>query len=54
MNAAGEGAASQRVILLATSVSYAVIMLDTSVVNVALQRIATGLSVPPPSSHWGR
>ena len=38
--------------MFATSVSYAVIMLDTSVVNVALQRIASGLSVPLTGLQW--
>lgn len=44
--------AQQRQVLLATSLSYALIMLDTSVVNVALQRMALGLDVTVSGLQW--
>lgn len=42
----------QRRILAATSISYVVVILDISIVNVALERIATGLSTDIAGLQW--
>ena len=42
----------QRSVLLATSISYIIVILDTSIVNVALQRIATGLAGGVAELQW--
>jgi MFS transporter, DHA2 family, methylenomycin A resistance protein len=42
----------QRLVLAATSVSYVVVILDTSIVNVALDRIASGLSIDVAGLQW--
>jgi MFS transporter, DHA2 family, methylenomycin A resistance protein len=43
---------SPRLTLAATSVSYIVVILDTSIVNVALERIAQGLAVGVSGLQW--
>jgi DHA2 family methylenomycin A resistance protein-like MFS transporter len=43
---------SQRQILLATSISYVVVILDTSIVNVALERISTSLAGGVAALQW--
>jgi len=40
----------QRITLLATSISYVLVILDTSIVNVALENIAQGLGSDVRSS----
>jgi MFS transporter, DHA2 family, methylenomycin A resistance protein len=42
----------QRQVLLATSISYVIVILDTSIVNVALERIATGLAGGVAGLQW--
>jgi DHA2 family methylenomycin A resistance protein-like MFS transporter len=42
----------QRRVLAATSISYIVVILDTSIVNVALERIADGLSTDIDGLQW--
>jgi MFS transporter, DHA2 family, methylenomycin A resistance protein len=42
----------QRRVLLATSISYVIVILDTSIVNVALERIATGLAGSVSELQW--
>jgi MFS transporter, DHA2 family, methylenomycin A resistance protein len=42
----------QRRVLLATSISYVIVILDTSIVNVALERIATGLAGSVAGLQW--
>ncbi|WP_218023734.1 MFS transporter [Paraburkholderia ribeironis] len=42
----------QRRVLLATSLSYVIVILDTSIVNVALERIATGLAGGVSGLQW--
>ena len=41
-----------RRVLAATSVSYFIVILDTSIVNVALERISLGLSIPITGLQW--
>lgn len=41
-----------RRILAATSVSYFIVILDTSIVNVALERISTALAIPIAGLQW--
>ncbi|RDU98553.1 MFS transporter [Trinickia dinghuensis] len=41
-----------RRILAATSVSYFIVILDTSIVNVALERISTALAMPIAGLQW--
>lgn len=43
---------SQRRVLAATSISYIVVVLDTSIVNVALERIASGLDTDIAGLQW--
>ena len=47
-----QGAGQQRLTLAATSVSYIVVILDTSIVNVALERIAAGLGTGVVGLQW--
>jgi DHA2 family methylenomycin A resistance protein-like MFS transporter len=42
----------QRRVLLATSISYVIVILDTSIVNVALERIASGLAGSVAGLQW--
>ena len=42
----------QRITLLATSISYVLVILDTSVVNVALESIARGLATDITGLQW--
>lgn len=42
----------RRLVLATTSVSYIVVILDTSIVNVALDRIASGLSIEVAGLQW--
>jgi DHA2 family methylenomycin A resistance protein-like MFS transporter len=42
----------QRRVLLATSISYVIVILDTSIVNVALERIAGGLAGSVAGLQW--
>lgn len=42
----------QRLVLLATSISYVLVILDTSIVNVALESISTGLSANLTGLQW--
>lgn len=42
----------QRQVLFATSISYVIVILDTSIVNVALERIATGLAGGVAGLQW--
>lgn len=42
----------QRAVLLATSLSYVIVILDTSIVNVALTRIAAGLAGSVAGLQW--
>lgn len=42
----------QRRMLLATSISYVIVILDTSIVNVALERIATGFAGSVAGLQW--
>ncbi|WP_298215694.1 hypothetical protein [Acidocella sp.] len=42
----------QRRVLAATSISYIVVILDTSIVNVALERIAGALSTDIAGLQW--
>ncbi|MGF6571445.1 DHA2 family methylenomycin A resistance protein-like MFS transporter [Paraburkholderia sp. GAS333] len=42
----------QRQVLFATSISYVIVILDTSIVNVALERIATGLAGSVAGLQW--
>lgn len=42
----------QRMILLATSISYVVVILDTSIVNVALAKISQGLAIDVAGLQW--
>jgi MFS family permease len=44
--------ASQRRVLAATSVSYVIVLLDTSIVNVALDRISVALAVHVTGLQW--
>jgi DHA2 family methylenomycin A resistance protein-like MFS transporter len=41
-----------RRVLAATSVSYFIVILDTSIVNVALERISTALAIPIAGLQW--
>lgn len=45
-------AAQRRRVLAATSISYFIVILDTSIVNVALERIATALSMRISGLQW--
>src|SRR5262245_25799363 len=45
-------ARDQRLILAAASVSYIIVILDTSIVNVALERIAADLSTDVTGLQW--
>jgi len=47
-----QGASLRRRVLLATSVSYAIVLLDASIVNVGLDRIATAFAAPITSLQW--
>ncbi|MCI3204478.1 MFS transporter [Pandoraea capi] len=47
-----QGHALQRRVLAATSISYIVVILDTSIVNVALERIAGALSTDIAGLQW--
>ncbi|RDK02989.1 MFS transporter [Paraburkholderia lacunae] len=51
LNPADDGAIQRRV-LAATSVSYVVVVLDTSIVNVALDRISVSLATHIASLQW--
>jgi len=44
--------AAQRRVVAATSISYIVVVLDTSIVNVALERIANGLQTDLSGLQW--
>lgn len=46
------GASVQRRILLATSISYVIVLLDTTIVNVALDRIAGALRTDMAGLQW--
>jgi len=43
---------NQRIALLATSISYVLVILDTSIVNVALERISRGLATDMTGLQW--
>lgn len=42
----------RRRILSATSVSYVVVILDTSIVNMALERLSAAISLPVEGRQW--
>lgn len=46
------GASVQRRILLATSISYVIVLLDATIVNVALDRIAGALRTDMAGLQW--
>ncbi|GGF41310.1 MFS transporter [Aliidongia dinghuensis] len=50
--AADESVAARHRVLAATSVSYLIVMLDTSIVNVALERIAGELGIAIAGLQW--